>query len=100
MNMGMVVIAISDLGTALANGLVALVVARLGLGAGRCVSEAGERGMLADLAGKTPELRGRALAAQQATIALGIAIGAPVGGIVVEEIGRERPSSVLPSPQS
>jgi MFS family permease len=87
MLIGMAVIVASDAGTALAGGLGSLVVARLGLGAGRCLSEAGERGMLADLAGKAPELRGRALAAQQAAVALGIAIGAPLGGLVVEEYG-------------
>ena len=75
MLLGMAIIAISDVGTAFANGIVMLVVARLGLGAGRCISESGERGMLADLAGQVPELRGRALAAQSAMIAIGIAIG-------------------------
>ena len=43
--------------------------------------------MLADLAGQVPELRGRALALQSAVITLGIAIGAPLGGIVVENYG-------------
>lgn len=84
---GMALIAVSDLGTALAPNLGPLVLARLGLGAGRCISEAGERGMLADLANQIPSLRGRALAAQQATVALGIAIGAPLGGIVVQQYG-------------
>lgn len=87
MILGMAMIAVSDVGTALANGLVTLIFARLGLGLGRCISEAGERGMLADLAGRAPELRGRALAAQQAVVALGIAIGAPLGGLVVEQYG-------------
>jgi len=87
MLLGMAVIAVSDVGTAFANSLLTLFVARLGLGAGRCVSEAGERGMLADLASRVPELRGRALAAQQAVVALGIAIGAPLGGVVVERYG-------------
>eukprot|EP00640_Fibrocapsa_japonica_P001869 CAMPEP_0113942246 /NCGR_PEP_ID=MMETSP1339-20121228/7993_1 /TAXON_ID=94617 /ORGANISM="Fibrocapsa japonica" /LENGTH=452 /DNA_ID=CAMNT_0000946639 /DNA_START=185 /DNA_END=1543 /DNA_ORIENTATION=+ /assembly_acc=CAM_ASM_000762 len=84
---GMAVIAISDLGTALAGSLLPLIIARLGLGAGRCISESGERGMLADFAGTAPEVRGRTLAAQQAVLALGIAIGAPVGGLVVEAFG-------------
>ena len=87
MIIGMAVIAISDLGTAFANSLPMLLVARLGLGAGRCVSEAGERGLLADLANRIPQLRGRALATQQAVVALGIAIGAPIGGLVVEDYG-------------
>jgi MFS family permease len=87
MNFGMAWIALSDLGTALATSLPMLIVARLGLGAGRCISESGERGMLADLANQMPQRRGRALAAQQACAALGIAIGAPLGGIVVEEYG-------------
>ena len=84
---GMALIAVSDLGTAMATGLPSLFVARLGLGAGRCISEAGERGLLADLANQIPALRGRALAAQQAITAVGIAIGAPLGGIVVERYG-------------
>lgn len=87
MILGMAIIAVSDIGTAFATGLTTLVVARLGLGAGRCISESGERGMLADLAGQAPELRGRALAAQQATVALGIAMGAPLGGLVIEQYG-------------
>jgi MFS family permease len=87
MIIGMAIIALSDLGTALATGLPTLFIARLGLGAGRCISESGERGMLADLANQIPALRGRALAAQQACVALGIAIGAPIGGIIVEEYG-------------
>lgn len=87
MMIGMAVIAVSDLGTALARDIYPLVLARLGLGAGRALSEAGERGMLVDLANQIPELRGRALAAQQAVVALGIAIGAPAGGLVVERYG-------------
>ena len=87
MMLGMAVIAISDIGTALAQGIYTLVLARLGLGAGRALSEAGERGMLVDLANQIPKLRGRALAAQQAAVALGIAIGAPAGGVVVEKYG-------------
>ena len=84
---GMLLIALSDLGTACASTFLPLIVARLGLGAGRVISESGERGMLADLASRAPNLRGRALAAQQACTALGIAIGAPLGGIIVEQYG-------------
>ena len=87
MVIGMGVIALADLGTCFSASLLPLLLARLGLGAGRCISESGERGMLADLAGRAPELRGRALAGQQATLALGIALGAPLGGLVVEEYG-------------
>jgi hypothetical protein len=87
MMIGMAVIAVSDLGTAFAQGIYTLVLARLGLGVGRALGEAGERGMLVDLANQIPELRGRALAAQQAAVALGIAIGAPAGGVVVEHYG-------------
>ena len=75
----MALIAISDLGTALSTTVIPLVIARLGLGAGRCVSESGERGMLADYANTIPEARGRILASQQAVLAVGIAIGAPAG---------------------
>ena len=84
---GMAVIALADLGTAYSTGLAALVSARLALGLGRGYAEAGERGMLADLACAAPGLRGRALALQQACVALGIAIGAPLGGIIVQEHG-------------
>lgn len=87
MVIGMALIAISDVGTAFATSLGALVLARLGLGAGRCISESGERGMLADLVGRMPSLRGRALGLQQAVSALGIAVGAPLGGAVVEAYG-------------
>jgi MFS family permease len=85
---GMALIAISDIGTATSNSLFTLAMARLGLGAGRAISESGERGMLADIANKLPGgVRGKVLAAQQAVVALGVAIGAPVGGIVVEQYG-------------
>ena len=84
---GMALIAASDVGTAFATSLVPLVFARLGLGAGRCISESGERGMLADIAGRVPSLRGRAVGLQQAVNALGITIGAPLGGLVVETYG-------------
>jgi MFS family permease len=87
MMIGMAVIAISDVGTALAVGLPSLIIARLGLGTGRALSEAGERGMLVDLTNQIPSMRGRALAFQQAAIGLGIAIGAPAGGIIVERYG-------------
>jgi len=87
MILGMAVITVADLGTAAATSLVPLVIARLALGAGRCVSESGERAMLADLANRAPGLRGRALAAQQAAAALGVAVGAPLGGIVIEAYG-------------
>lgn len=81
---GMALIVVADAGTAAAPSLPLLLVARLGLGAGRCISEAGERGFLADWATRVPAWRGRALAAQQAVTAAGIAIGAPLGGMVVE----------------
>ncbi len=84
---GMFIIAIADCGTAFSNNLATLVAARLGLGLGRGLAEAGERGMLTDLANQTPTLRGRALAIQQASVAIGIAIGAPAGGFIVEEYG-------------
>ena len=87
MLLGMAIIAISDFGTSMAQSIIPLVIARLGLGAGRCISESGERGMLADLAETIPELRGRALSIQQVVVALGIAIGAPAGGFVVEQYG-------------
>ena len=88
MLVGMAAIAISDAGTALATGLPTLLVARLGLGAGRSLSESGERAFLSDLAQRAPELRGaRSRGAQRAVAAAGIAVGAPIGGAVVEEYG-------------
>ena len=87
MKIGMSIIVLSDLLTASATELPALVLARLGLGAGRCISECGERGYLADLASRAPEYRGEIVAAQQAVVALGIAIGSPLGGLAVESFG-------------
>ena len=46
-----------------------------------------QRGMLTDLANEAPTLQGWALALQRSSVALGIAIGAPIGGLVVEEYG-------------
>ena len=43
--------------------------------------------MLTDLANEASTLRERALALHQAMVALGITIGAPIGGLVVEEYG-------------
>lgn len=79
MLLGMAIIAFSDLGTSFANSLTTLVLARLGLGIGRSLSECGERGYLADLASRAPSLRGEFAAAQQLACALGIAIGSPLG---------------------
>jgi len=87
MMLGMALIAVSDLETALAQGLISLVLARLSLGAGRCISEGGERGLLADLASRAPQVRGRILASQNIVLSLGIALGAPAGGLVVELYG-------------
>ena len=87
MMVGMAIIAIADVGTALAHAVPALLVARLGLGAGRALSEAGERGMLLDFSQQMKNRRGRALALQQIVVALGIGIGAPLGGFVVERYG-------------
>jgi len=87
MLLGMALIAISDFATALSTTLIPLVISRLGLGLGRCISENGERGMLADLGGTVPSFRGRVLSIQQAVYAGGIALGALVGGTVVETYG-------------
>lgn len=88
MLLGMFCIALSDLGTGVANSFPSLFLARLGLGLGRGFSEAGERGMLADLANRAPDnWRGKGLALQQACIAVGVACGAPVGGLLVEKFG-------------
>ena len=87
MLVGMAAIAVADLGTACSFDLMSLLVARLSLGAARAIAESGERGMLADLANAAPSLRGRALATQQAVLASGLAIGAPLGGLAVEANG-------------
>jgi MFS family permease len=91
MILGMLLIAVADAGTALATNVVALLVARLALGVGRCWSEASERGLLADVTALVPERRGRAVAAHAAVQALGIAVGAPLGGVVVELYGPRAP---------
>ncbi|KAL7447674.1 hypothetical protein ACHAXS_000057, partial [Conticribra weissflogii] len=84
---GMALVALFDVLTSLLSALPSLLVVRLGLGLGRGLAKAGERGMLADLAGRAPAPRGWALALQRAAVGLGVAIGAPVGGEVVEEFG-------------
>ena len=75
-----------------------LILARLGLGAGRCISESGERGMLADIAGQVPSLRGRALGLQQAVYALGIAVGAPLGDPEILHPSTKTPNHLPPTP--
>jgi len=84
---GMALIAIADAWTAFSTALIGLLCARFALGFGRSISESGERGMLADLANQAPELRGRGLSIQQAISAIGLTIGAPVGGLAVEMYG-------------
>ena len=84
---GMLFIALATPARALASSLAPLVVARLGLGAGRCVSESAEQGLLADLGNVAPDSRGRAIAANQAAAAAGIALGAPLGGLLSEAYG-------------
>ena len=81
----MALVALFDVLTYLSSALPSLLIAILGLGLGRGLAKAGERSMLADLAGRAPAPRGRALALQQAAVGLGVAIGALVGGAVVEE---------------
>ncbi|KAL7447640.1 hypothetical protein ACHAXS_000036, partial [Conticribra weissflogii] len=83
----MALVALFDVLTSLLSALPSLLVTRLGLGLGRGLAEAGEQGMLVDLAGRAPAPRGQALALQQAAVGLGVAIGAPMGGVVVEEFG-------------
>ena len=78
---GMGLIALSDLATALATELPVLVLARLGLGAGRCVSECGERGYVADLASRAPQYRGELAAALTGLV------GAPIGGWLADRHG-------------
>jgi len=62
MILGMVLISISDLETALVQGFISLVLVRLNIGAGRCISEGEERRLLEYLASWAPQGRGRILA--------------------------------------
>lgn len=84
---GLAGIALSDFATGAAGGLASLVPARLGLGAGRAVCEAGERAFVADLCARTPESRGRIVASQQFVYAVGFVLGPVLGGVAVERFG-------------
>ncbi|KAL7447622.1 hypothetical protein ACHAXS_000021, partial [Conticribra weissflogii] len=81
---GLALVALFDVLTSLLSTLPSLLVARLGLGLGRSLTEAGERGMLANLACRAPAPRGRVQTLQQAAVGLGVAIRALVEGVVVE----------------
>jgi len=84
---GMLVIALSDLATSQCRTVLALVPARLSLGAGRSAAEGGDRAYLADLSDRFPEARGTISGTQQAVHALGLVIGPLIGGRVAEQYG-------------
>lgn len=84
---GMVVIALADLATSQCRTVLALIPARLALGAGRAAAENGDRAYLADLTDRFPSARGTMSGSQQAIQALGLVIGPLIGGRAVEAFG-------------
>lgn len=84
---GMFVIALSDFATGQCRTVLALVPARLSLGAGRSAAEGGDRAYLADLTERAPESRGTITGTQQAVQALGLVIGPLIGGTIAERYG-------------
>ena len=89
---GMFVIALSDLATSQCRTVLALIPARLCLGAGRSAAEGGDRAYLADLSDRFPAARGTISGTQQAVQALGLVIGPLIGGYAAELYG---PTSVF-----
>ena len=84
---GMFVIALSDLATSQCRTALALIPARLSLGAGRAAAENGDRAYLADLTERFPAARGTITGTQQAVQALGLVIGPLIGGRAAEAYG-------------
>ena len=84
---GMFVIALSDFATGQCRTVLALVPARLSLGAGRSAAEGGDRAYLADLTERAPSARGTITGTQQAVQALGLVIGPLIGGNLAEQYG-------------
>ena len=84
---GMFVIAVSDLATSQCRTALALIPARLSLGAGRAAAENGDRAYLADLTERFPSARGTITGTQQAVQALGLVIGPLIGGRAAEAYG-------------
>jgi MFS family permease len=84
---GMFVIALADFATGQCRTIMALVPARLSLGAGRSAAEGGDRAYLADLTDRCPSARGTITGTQQAVQALGLVIGPLIGGKTAEAYG-------------
>jgi len=84
---GLGIMAIADIGTALAKTMVFLIPTRLLLGVGRAACEGGDRAYLADLTKRVPEKRGIITAAQAMVHGFGLVIGPLIGGSALDEYG-------------
>ena len=84
---GLGIMAVADIGTALAKTMVFLIPTRLLLGVGRAACEGGDRAYLADLTKRVPEKRGIITAAQAMVHGFGLVIGPLIGGSALDEYG-------------
>ena len=84
---GLGIMAVADIGTALAKSMLFLIPTRLFLGVGRAACESGDRAYLADLTKRVPEKRGIITAAQAMVHGFGLVIGPLIGGSALDEYG-------------
>ena len=84
---GLGIMAVADIGTAVAKSMLFLIPTRLFLGVGRAACESGDRAYLADLTKRVPEKRGIITAAQAMVHGFGLVIGPLIGGSALDEYG-------------
>ena len=84
---GLGIMAVADIGTAVAKSMLFLIPTRLFLGVGRAACESGDRAYLADLTKRVPAKRGIITAAQAMVHGFGLVIGPLIGGSALDEYG-------------
>jgi len=87
MVIGMLVLALGDIGTGLAVALPALIAGRFVTGAGLSIADAGTGAWIADVTENDPSKRASFLGIQTAIISLAFVLGPALGGMAVDEYG-------------
>jgi len=87
MVVGMLVLALGDIGTGLAVALPALIAGRFVTGAGLAIADAGTGAWIADVTENDPSKRAPFLGIQTAIISLAFVLGPALGGMAVDEYG-------------
>lgn len=90
---GPVVVALTHVGAASADGITSLTLWRFGAGVGSAVFMTGSMAYVADVS--TPENRARLLGLNQAALLVGVSVGPALGGLVAEYFGLVAPFYVI-----